>query len=596
MNDDASENDDLAARIQLARDVVVLLRRTLNAFRAYPEGHDTRRAAMDDLVRAIRSFTARWEDLPLQITAKAFYFQDELLLADEREEDATTRPLFVDGIQELRFTSGCTKEEVSHVLSLWHAAVTSRFADGRSLATELWDADLKGIEIRSIESFSDGSEVDDPSVTSTASSGVRRVTGAAALFEEMSAEKLPGGRVTSSKGDRLVASSELVSLASAQARTMDDDVLERLAHAPRKVVDPLTPEERERLHNELTASAATLVRAHRTLWTLASDAAPDDEQKLAALVARVATRFLDDGAIDLLRQGLTQTLMAARLDINRASHIGDFLAPLASAKVVHPLVMALRDPARRDDAVAVLSFLHPSTLGLVLERLSDVVDDPAARVLVEQLVLRKSVALPLFGRAVSAATGRSAPQAVALLLDLAAKVHPKGLDQILPACLVHPSPLARTAGLARVPAEALPSVARSLADALGKESSNEVRREIHALLMRAKSPLAIEPMLALALRADLALDERQTYLRSIAAFGPAASKAAAAPLRQLFATEKDPLLRAPCALALGSMGDGESRSALESERRRIFGNRALKAACAEALKRLDARLAGGGSA
>ena len=593
MTDPSVDTEAAAAeRTRQAREVVVLLKRVLTTYRSYAPGHEARKAAITELARSMLRFGEAWGDLGLQITSKAFFFDDEPLVSDEREEDATTRPLFIEGIQGLTFTRGVELDELDRFVSLWHIAANARFPDGRSLSTEIWEADFKAVETRVVENFAEGADAEDGA--GGGGGRVRREELAVALADGMTAAKLPGGTVVDGKGVRFVSGADLLPLTSAAASGMTDDVLSRLAAGRREVVNPLTEAERAALVAELTGSATTVVRAHRTLWVLAPDASTEDREPLSALVARVTRRFLDDGAIDLLRQGLTQTLQAARVDPDRAGQVGAFFAPLAAADVVGPLVNAARDPGRRADAVAVLAFLDPSAMGFVLERIDDVIDDVDARSALLELVARKGTTTALFARALASLSTTTAPQTATVLLETLGKLRPGAIVELLPAGLAHPLPAVRRAVLARVPVDAVADVAGVLTEAFTRDGDANVRREVLGLLMRAKSPAAIAPLLSLAQRADVDVDERQTYLKAIATFGVAASPVVASTVRRMFETEKDVDLRGACALVLGSVGDDGSRALLDAEARRLFGNKTLKAACAEALKRLDARSLAGG--
>jgi hypothetical protein len=584
---DLLPDDDVVAaqRREQAHEIAVLLKRVLATYRSYAPEHEARRAVTDELFRGLGRFTGAFGDLVLQITSKAFFFEDEPLVVEEDEEDATTRPLFIEGIQALTFTTALVRPDLERLLVLWHVGANARFPDGRSLATEIWESDFTGIETRMVENFSEGNEGDDGAVKRQE----RREELTVALTEGMNARALPGGTVSLSKGLRFVSGADLLPLTMSNATGMSDELLERLAAARRNVIDPLTPAERERLITDLTTTETSIVRAHRTLWTIAPDATEADQASLAALVVRISRRFLEDGSIDLLRQGLTQTLMAARVEPNRAGQIAEFLRPLASPEIVAPLVAALRDATRRGDAAAVLAFLDPASMGLVLDRIDDVVEDDGARTALLDLVARKGTTTELFVRTLAGLSTATAAQSAAALLETLFKMRPGAVVDVLSVCLAHASVGVRRAALARVPVDAVPPVAASLADAFMRDRDADVRRDLLGLLMRAKSPAAIGPLLSMAQRGDIDVDERQSYLRAIAAFGVVAAPLVAGPVRQMFDTEKDIDVRAACVLVLGSVGDDSSRALLETESRRLFGHKTLKTACVEALKRLDAR-------
>jgi hypothetical protein len=594
MEDFAPPGSDDTERARYAREVVMLLKRGLTAFRSYERGHGARLSAAVDLHRAIRQFTASWGELTLQITSRAFFFADEPISADEDEEDATTRPLFIEGIQGLNFLPGLTQDELERFLSLWHIAANARFPEGRSLSTEFWEAEFRGIETSVVENFSEGADADAATQDSLAAARARREELAVALTEGMSAAQLPGGGVVDGKQMRFVSSADLLPLTSSSAATLTDDLLSRLAAARREVINPLTDEERRALVAALSESGTTIARAHRTIWQIAPDAQPEDEEQLGALVARITRRFLEDGSIDLLRQGLTQTLAVARVNPDRVAQVGRFFETLAVAEVVGPLVDASRDRVRRDDAVAVLAFLPPAAMGLVLERIDGVVEDNDARTALLDLIRRKGTAPALFAPVIAALSTPTAAQTTTALLETAEKIRSGAALDLVSVCLAHAQAPVRRAVLPRIPLDAVAPIATSLAQTFMREPDADVRRDLLGLLMRAKSPEAIGPLLTLVQKGDVDVEEKKTYLRAIGTFGPAAAPAAASRLRRMFENERDVDLRCACALVLGSIGDEGARGLLDAEARRFFGNKALKTACADALKRLDARAPAGG--
>jgi len=90
--------------------------------------------------------------------------------------------------------------------------------------------------------------------------------------------------------------------------------------------------------------------------------------------------------------------------------------------------------------------------------------------------------------------------------------------------------------------------------------------------------------------------DAQRQRAAVAGLASMATPPARAALRTLFSKKLDVDLRATIALALAQTGDDEARPLLLVEARRLLGPRALKAACQEALRRLDARAATGGPA
>ena len=80
--------------------------------------------------------------------------------------------------------------------------------------------------------------------------------------------------------------------------------------------------------------------------------------------------------------------------------------------------------------------------------------------------------------------------------------------------------------------------------------------------------------------------------RAVAALGQVGGGEACAALKRILENDKDTEVRAGAALALGAAGDESARALLKEHAGKLIGGGPLKAACAEALKKLDAKKAG----
>jgi hypothetical protein len=78
-------------------------------------------------------------------------------------------------------------------------------------------------------------------------------------------------------------------------------------------------------------------------------------------------------------------------------------------------------------------------------------------------------------------------------------------------------------------------------------------------------------------------------IRGLAAFG---GPSAASLLSKILTTDRARALRVAAALALSSVDDPTAWATLEKEGARLFGDRAVKQACRESLRRLAQRRAG----
>ncbi len=573
-----------------AREVVRLLKKALHAFRSYKSGHGARTTATHELFQALATVTASHGGLALQVTSRAFYCADEPVSAEEAEDESTTRPLFTEGIQGLTFLPSLRPDELERFLSLWHIAAHARFPEGRSLTTELWEADFHGIATSIVENLSESAEAD--VVTDDVSAARLRHERIMALTEDMRAARLPGSKVDDGSSSHLVSSADLLPLTTSSA-LVTDELVKRFFTPRQGASGILDDEECRALAAALSESAETLARAHRTLWRISPDGDPGDDEKIHALVPRITLRFLEDGSLDVLRQGLSQTLVLARRTPHRAPEIARFFETLAVPDVVTRLVAATRDQARRADAVAVLAFLSPAHMGLVLERIESVADVPEARDALLQLVGRKGPDTELFWASIAGCKTPWAAATTTALLETLSAIRPEALVQVLSSCLAHPRADVRRAALAQVSVELVSSLAASLTKALVRETDLEVQRELLSWLMKAKRQETVGALVTLLRRVDVDVEHRLTYLRALAHFGGRAASEAAASLRQMFQEERDVDVRCSTALTLGSIGDENARALLASEAKRFLTPGVLKAACLEALSRLDARMVAG---
>ncbi len=576
------------ARSEAAREIVRVLRKTMSAFRSYPEGHSARIAATSHLYSALAQATAV-EPLTLHVTSRAFFFDDAPVSAEESEGETLTRPLFVEGIQGLTFTTALTLEELERFLVLFHVAAAARFPEGHSLTTELWEAHLQGIETTIVENLSDGvtadAGLDDADAARARDERIKTLT------DEMMSVRLPRGDPGDGSPTRKVSSADVAPLVSSS--TLADALGQRINFDSRELTLSVDEEECRALASALCETTETIARTHQTIWRIAAYGEPNDQEKLQALAARVTMRFVEEGSLAVLRQGLSRTLAEARNTPHRMADIGRFFEILAAPEIVSILVTATCDEERRHEAVDVLTFLAPRHMSLVLERVESVADVPAARDALLRLVVRKSPTTESFAAAIDRLKTSAAAQTTTALIDTLREIRPEAVGQVVLACLSNTNPDVRRAVLKKIDTDQLGLLAPTLAKVLAEEPERDLRDAMVLMLVKAKRAEAVAALISLLRRRDIVTEERQTVLRALCHVGSEVADDAKAFLRQMFQSERDGDVLCSLALALGSVGDEQARGLLAAEAKRLFAPAALRAACVEAQNRLDARAAAG---
>jgi HEAT repeat protein len=131
-------------RISSARKVIEGLLRARRAIRIYPDGSPVTTKAVDDLYADLRKFLAFQDRISFEILQDVILFELEEIFHSASQENNISLFLFRDGIREVTFKKGLTRNEVLgfvHVVSSGGAHEVT----GEDIVTRMWEHDFKHI-------------------------------------------------------------------------------------------------------------------------------------------------------------------------------------------------------------------------------------------------------------------------------------------------------------------------------------------------------------------------------------------------------------------------------------------------------------------
>ena len=568
-------------------DVCAQFKKTLTMYRVFGEEHSSREMAENDLARALaRCFQLHGrEEVTLLVSPQALYFETESVFReDPNETDAIVRPIFLDGIQQLQIRQDVTAVELRKLVQLWHIAAHAKFPEGRSFTTEFWEADLQSMSMASVSTFSEQYETnaDDAQVVN------QKEVLIGALVRECSMPVLPEG-VRRVSGGHKPGATVTVDLAGLDHESVRAVSLQDLARQDRKVSDAqigLTPEEFDGLIAEIgTNRAHSPRRVIPILWRMLEVATDAEAEHVATLVARAYRMLAEEQRLDDLFVALSKTVEAARHTPERIGQLPVFLRGLTTPDLLSTLVRGLDDVARREVVMKLLHFVPRGQAGSLLAQLSVPTTEEGRTGLQKVIVSKRPTSEELVAYVDSLGGEPGDEAAAAALIQLADACGPEASIAVTNAALGHRELPIRLASLSRLTLDQLEPV-RERVLALMLDRNREVRRTAIGLVMRIKDVKAV-PRLVQILKGDRCEDdERKSIIYALGALGDPR-------VVPILVTElesgQDVEAKRAAALALGQLGGADVRDVLTKHTTRLLGNKELKDACREALRRLDVR-------
>ena len=131
-------------RLSSARKVIENLLRARKAIRIYPDSNPVTGKVIDDLYSELLKLLAIQDRLSFDITRDAIHFELEEIFHSASQENNVPLFLFRDGVREVTFKKGLTRDEVSGFVRVvsgdWeHEGI------GDDVVTKIWDQDFRHI-------------------------------------------------------------------------------------------------------------------------------------------------------------------------------------------------------------------------------------------------------------------------------------------------------------------------------------------------------------------------------------------------------------------------------------------------------------------
>ena len=547
---------DPAKRQQLALEVCTDFKKVLDGMRMYARGHSVIEGQVDKLKDHLSAYAATGENLTLGVTSLAFTFDDKPLQQVQKLEESLSHPLFVDGVQFFTLGGGCARPELVRLLELWRAALDGKVGASHTLVTRFWEADFQHFKVALGELLVEGGDKDDEDSRGRADLMEK-------LIARLSGEAAPPPDAQVFRG-----------------RSGNAGWPEQLK--------PLGADAARALVGELVGEHSRVVpRAVVALSSVAVNASAEDAPKLMTAVAQVLSSLTRSGRMGEVADLLRQLVGSARADSARMQErftlLQSLFAALNQKAFVESVLLALDDEANAPHADAILRFL-PAGAGQQLLDFLAVPKTPAGR----KRLLAFIASTGPKPQALAAKLEKADAALAADLMQIAAGLDDAGKWVVRTAALTHAAAPVRKAALEGVPKEEL-VLKKALLFPLLADADGTVRRAVFTALVGLNDRKAVQPLVKLVMLPGLELGERK---RAVVALGQLGGDEAGTALRRFFQDEKDVELRAAYALALGAAGDEKARPMLKEQAGKLLGDGKLKEACAEALKRLDAKKSG----
>jgi hypothetical protein len=573
---------------QAAADVCRDIRKSLTTFRMYEPDHNARTEAGIELFKTVTNANETMGEISLQISANSILWADNAIYSEEgSQSDSLTRNLFMDGVQKINFLPGVLQSELDGFLVLWHIAIHGQFPPGHSFSTRVWESDYSFISLQVVESFADVLESTGAEGRSTREKNIEDLS---TLILQKEAPRAPPDGMIRASNLPIAADVNVIAMQLENIGGIDPAKLPPHDLRSMKGIHPLTNEEMSLMVSQIRSSLQDSAgqRALAILWAmLPIVSSKQDTTSLERLVQRVFRMLIGEGAYDELDDGIKNIITMVRAVPARFPELEHFLAHLMTEEGLNHLVSMLSHPERQQFGIDILRYLPGNQLWKLVAQLSSA-KDKNTRGLLVGLIQKKGVSVDVLVEELK----RIGPQTTDLdyldeLYSLTETLQDEESDQFINAGLAHIDRRVRTYTFNNLTQESLARYSERFYRLLADPSS-EIWRLVLNNLVRLRDQGAV-PHLIPILNADKAsLENRKTVIRSLGAIGGAR---AAAALEKVFMGKDSMEIRCAAALSLGNVGDPlKWKEIFQKEVKKLLGNKELKAACTEALRRIELKL------
>lgn len=570
----------------LASEVCLHLTKLLASYRTYGPDHTNCEAFLERLWQRLSALLAKFEELPLYLSMAGIMVDDKSVYTPENPASSIVQPLVLDGVQRVVIARGIPREEVVSFVRLWYDAFGQAAGAEHTFVNSVWMANFPHIRVVAVETFSEAPIFE----------GEReRKTDIATLISALGGQShVPRSRNAGRPAYMRLSREDLQLIQNDVLTSVTPEELERQDLAKRPPVAGLQAADMTQLAREINTDLQSATdRSLRALDHAVAQTQSGDVMEASEIVARLASGFVDVGKPEHLPAALTQlrqVVARARQELTHPNVRAAFRERIGRAFESETTLVAiarcLDNPSAADGAELALRLLRPQAVPLLLDTLRQV----------RSSVGRKRLATVL-------AAMKPSGQEVAMRVKTFEAPIARDLALIMDGLPEADAALVRRSALAHKDAQ----FRKLFVESLTLEHVGQVRRELYPLLqdadagVRAVALVAlvkvrdanVVPLIAPLLgREDLDATERQNIIAALSALG---GEAACAALRKEFETRKDDAIKAACAIALAKAGDEAARPLLVAAAKKFFAGKALKDACAEALRLLDARSSKGGA-
>ncbi|WP_224364657.1 HEAT repeat domain-containing protein [Hyalangium versicolor] len=539
------------------------LTKLLNAHRFYAEGHASLVEFQQKLLEAIQQHHSLVGPVVLHVRSTTVLLGELPLLEAQSAKDSSTRPLFLEGVQQILFQQGLELPELRDFISLWNRALQRALPPEYDFYTTFWERGFEDIElvVAEVPAQDNGEE----SALDLQALADREDQ----LFEQLTKKQVAGA------GRRLAAGhDEFLSRLEAEVLTpLKPQDLER---PPTPAgFSGVSPEELATLRTSLERPTESLSeRSLMTFWSLLAVCTREEQPLLTGWMEELLIGLISQGRWDrilLLLQAMTRD---ARSGGTRTADLYAIGRLLLSEKGRFALVEASTKPEEFVHVQKLLDTLPRDALLSCVDLLLEV-KSPEARGTLAKLLWRRGVPLQSLATRAAALTKEDLDWVQSLREQV------PNMQPLTAALLAHPQPVVRLAMMARLTEREVLLYRSVLLQSLS-DAASTVRQGALTVLVKHHIEAAVGPLVN-RLQVPMDTQELKTVLMALAELG---GPAAAAALRSFFEREKNTDIKAHCARCIGVLGDPRARPLLEAEARRLFAPRSLRDACKEALSRL----------
>lgn len=143
---------DSAEQTKGVKDLVTLLVKTLKICCIYPSDNPIPNEFKHNLFKRLSDFLEENDELKIRVEQSKLYYEDKLILQEEKEDEGVSFALYRDGIREIAFQKGIEPEELYTFLEIVSRCLKS-FLPEDDIVTLLWEKELSHIKFLVVDEF-----------------------------------------------------------------------------------------------------------------------------------------------------------------------------------------------------------------------------------------------------------------------------------------------------------------------------------------------------------------------------------------------------------------------------------------------------------